>query len=119
MLELILISGFSCVLIISSTFKYNFFPKLPPGWYFAKSLDPKPLSFNSVTAKASPITNWAVVLVVGAKLFGHASFSTLEFKIKSAFSAKKESISPVIAINLFELLDLIKGISALISCKNG
>jgi len=61
---------------MSLTRRYNFFPKAPPGWYLAKSLLEKPLNSNKQIARASPITNCAVVLVVGAKLFGQASFST-------------------------------------------
>ena len=87
--------------IRSETLKYNRFPKAPPGWYFAKSLTEKPLKSCKQTAKASPITNCAVVLVVGAKLFGQASFSTKVFSGKSAFLPRKELIFPVIAIILF------------------
>jgi hypothetical protein len=36
---------------------------------------------------ASPIINWAVVLVVGAKLFGQASLSTVVSITKSAIFA--------------------------------
>ena len=41
-------------------------------------------TLSKLTAKASPITNCAVVLVVGARLFGSASSSTVVFNTKSA-----------------------------------
>ena len=49
------------------------------------------------------MTSCAVVLVVGAKLFGQTSFSTKELKTKSAFFPKKELGFPVIAISGFPL----------------
>ena len=55
------------------------------------------------------------MLVVGARLFGQASFSTLEFNTKSELVAKNELVSPVIAISLFESFALINGTSAFIS----
>ena len=51
-------------------------------WEAAKSTE---AVMNKAIAKASPITNCAVVLVVGAKLLGQASFSTKVFKTMSAF----------------------------------
>ena len=56
-LALIFITGLFFVSHKSLTFKYNFLPKLPPGWYFAKSFESNPLNFNKVTAIASPMTN--------------------------------------------------------------
>src|SRR5690606_6297380 len=68
--------GFSLTDDKSLTCKYKRLPKAPPGWYFAKSLLENPRNSNKQIANASPITNCAVVLVVGAKLFGQASCST-------------------------------------------
>ncbi len=113
-----MVFGFTCgfwfTSLISLTRKYSFLPKAPPGWYLAKSLLVKPRSSNKQTASASPITNCAVVLVVGARLLGQASFSTKVLSRKSEFLAKNESRLPVIAIILF-LARLIKGTSTLIS----
>ena len=42
---------------ISLTFKYNFFPRVPPGWCFAKSFSLNPFKYDKHIANASPITN--------------------------------------------------------------
>ena len=47
------------------------------------------------------MTNCAVVLFVGAKLFGHISISTWLFKTTEEFFAREELISPVMAISGF------------------
>jgi hypothetical protein len=52
--------------------------------------------FIKQTASASPITNCAVVLFVGAKLLGQASESTVVFKTKSAPCQKRTCISCVL-----------------------
>ena len=54
------------------------------------------------------------MLVVGAKLLGHASFSTNAFRIKSACCPRKESLLEVIATNLFPRT-FIKGTKTFIS----
>jgi len=55
-----------------------------------------------------------VVLVVGARLFGHASTSTCACNTKSAWVPKKESLLDVIAISeLFVFF--IRGTNTLIS----
>src|SRR5690606_11697394 len=68
--------GFSFREVRLLTLKYSVFPKDPRGWNFAKSLLENPRRSKRHIARASPITNWAVVLVVGARLLGQASFST-------------------------------------------
>ena len=60
------------------------------------------------------MTSCAVVLVVGARLFGHTSFFTKELKTKSACSANTDFIFPVIAISGF-LAFLSNGIKTFIS----
>ena len=49
-------------------------------------------------AIASPRTNIAVVLEVGARLSGHASLSTLVSRIMSLFHAREELSLPVMLI---------------------
>ncbi|MNL16874.1 hypothetical protein D3C87_1379340 [compost metagenome] len=64
--------------------------------------------------RASPRASCAVVLVVGARLCGQASFSKAVFRIRSACSARKEPNSPTIPIK--RLPDVLsKGTSTLIS----
>ena len=48
---------------------------LPPGCDAANSLRVKPFSCINATASASPSASAAVVLAVGARLSGQASFS--------------------------------------------
>ena len=63
--------------IISSTRNNRRLPKIPPGCDKAKSFSLNPRVSNNAIDIASPIANVAVVLEVGAKPSGHASFSTL------------------------------------------
>ena len=53
----------------------SFFPRVPAGWNLAKDFSSN--SFNVIRhiAIISPTSNCIPLLVVGAKLFGHASFS--------------------------------------------
>ena len=62
--------------MISLTF-IKLLPRLPPGWFLPKSDLLKPLKLDKETEMASPIIIIAVVLDVGAKLRGSASFSIL------------------------------------------
>ena len=72
-----LIPGIKSSLTKSLTVNVSFFPKDPDGWYFAKSSVLKPFKYIKQIAIVSPIKSCILVLVVGAKLFGHASFSIL------------------------------------------
>ena len=101
MLDLMFVWGASLPLLMTSlTWVSSFLPKLPPGCDLAKSSGLKPLASSRATAKASPIASAAVVLAVGAKLSGHASFSTRTLRCESAKTAKEESGLPVRAISL-------------------
>ena len=74
-------------------------PNAPPGWNRAKSCAVKPRILSSVIASASPITIWAVVLEVGARLFGQASSATVVFRIWSLCWARNDSRLPTIPIS--------------------
>ena len=77
MLEVISTLGEELKFKISLTFKVSFFPSEPEGWYRAKSSDLNSLIDIRHMAIKSPISNCILVLVVGARLFGHASLSIL------------------------------------------
>ena len=62
--------------IRSATCMSSLRPRLPPGCERAKSSSRKPRASSSATASASPSAICAVVLAVGARLSGHASWST-------------------------------------------
>ena len=72
-------------------------PSAPPGCERAKSSALKPRASSSATASASPSASCAVVLAVGARLSGQASFSTPLSSTTSAWRARVESVWPVIA----------------------
>src|SRR5438034_462622 len=72
---------------------------LPRGWLRAKSSAEKPRALRSATASASPSARAAVVLAVGARLWGQASCSTAASRSTSASRASAESARPVMAIN--------------------
>ena len=67
------------------TFVKSVLPSEPPGWSFAKSSFTNPLASSSVIANASPRTNIAVVLDVGARFIGQASLFTLVLRTISLF----------------------------------
>ena len=73
-------------------------PNAPPGWERAKSSGLKPRASSRATASASPSASWAVVLAVGARLSGQASFSTPLSSTMSACRASVDFNAPVIAI---------------------
>src|SRR5258706_791751 len=75
-------------------------PSVPPGWCWAKSSLRNPLASSSATASASPSASAAVVLAVGARFSGHASFSTPASRCTSAWVARVDCARPVIAITL-------------------
>ena len=81
--------------IKSDTCNKSLFPRLPPGWYFAKSFFVKFLSFIRLAAIASPMTSVAVVELVGAWPIGHASLSTPIFTTTSECFASVELLFPV------------------------
>ena len=91
-------TGRSFCLLKSITCRYNFFPKAPPGWYFAKSFELKFLISISETANASPMAIWAVVLEVGARLLGQASLLTVVFRTWWASFAKSDDKFPTMAM---------------------
>ena len=66
-------------IIKSVTLSVSFFPSLPPGCDLAKSFDEKPFALSKETAIASPKASITVVLAVGARSLGHASFDTFTF----------------------------------------
>ena len=63
------------------------------------------------------MASWDVVLVVGARLLGHASFSIGVIIVKSDFFDKKELLFDVIAMIVF-FLNFIDGINSLISFES-
>ena len=63
--------------ITSATVVSSLRPSAPPGWERAKSSGLKPRASSKATANASPMAICTVVLAVGARFRGHASFSTL------------------------------------------
>src|SRR6266404_4688972 len=73
--------------------------RLAGGWLRAKSSAEKPRALSSATASASPSARAAVVLAVGARLWGQASCSTAASRSTSAWRASAESACPVMAIN--------------------
>ena len=89
-------------------------PKAPPGWNLAKSSVEKPRHLINNNASASPMTNCAVVLLVGAKLPGMASSSTVTSRTKSACEARYDWRLPTMATILLPL-NLMSGTSTLIS----
>src|SRR5438270_4502965 len=90
-------AGISPASITSATRSRRLRPSAPPGCSAAKSSRRNPLTSSSVTARASPSAKAAVVLVVGASVSGHASSATLASSTTSAWRARTESGSPVIA----------------------
>ena len=72
-------------------------PSAPPGCERAKSSALNPRASSSATASASPSASCAVVLAVGARLSGQASFSTPLSSTTSAWRARVERGWPVIA----------------------
>ena len=66
------------------------------------------------TARASPITSWAVVDEVGARLLGQASWSMVASSTMSACEARNDSVLPTRAIRVFPK-SLISGTSIFIS----
>ena len=68
--------GRSSVRITSPAVMSKRLPSSPPGWNWAKSCGRKLRTCISAMAKASPMAKAAVVLLVGARLSGHASFFT-------------------------------------------
>ena len=74
-------------------------PSLPPGWERAKSSAVKPRIFSRLTASASPSASVTVVLEVGARLSGQASFSTEMSRWMSASCPSGDAALPVIAIS--------------------
>ncbi len=72
-------------------------PSAPPGCERAKSSALKPRASNSATASASPSASCAVVLAVGARLSGQASFSTPLSSTTSAWRARVDCGWPVMA----------------------
>ena len=86
--------------IRSTTCISSFLPRLPPGCERAKSSSRKPRASSSATASASPSAICAVVLAVGARLSGHASWSTALETTMSAWRPRLLSTWPVIAISV-------------------
>ena len=74
-------------------------PARRPGCERAKSSALKPRASSRATASASPSASCAVVLAVGARLSGQASFSTPLSSTMSAWRASVDSAPPVIAIS--------------------
>ena len=95
--------------ITSSNVSNKRLPKLPPGCESAKSSAVKPRVSSNATAIASPITKVAVVLAVGARPNGHASWLTLMHTCTSDSLAMVESGLPVSEI-IFAPMRLITGI---------
>jgi hypothetical protein len=95
--------------VISWSARINRFPSFPPGCRLAKSSWRKPLATSSVIASASPKGEGAVVLAVGTRLSGHASFETWQSSATSAALPSVDCGSPVIVIRLrAEALDRLQ-----------
>jgi hypothetical protein len=75
-------------------------PSAPPGWERAKSSAPKPRASSRATARASPSASAAVVLAVGARLSGQASWSTPASRLDVGFRRQRRVQLPVMAISL-------------------
>ena len=85
--------------MMSSTRNSNRRPNLPPGCARAKSSAEKPRASRSATASASPMTNAAVVLAVGARFSGQASSGTVTSRVTVALRARVEAALPVRVIS--------------------
>ena len=73
-------------------------PSSPPGWNCAKSCGRKWRFSISAMASASPIARVAVVLLVGARFSGQASFSTLTFRWQVEYLANSDCGLPLMPI---------------------
>jgi hypothetical protein len=83
--------------MMSRTWVSSLRPSAPPGWERAKSSSLKPRASSRATASASPSASCAVVLAVGARFIGQASFSTRFDSTRSACRASVDSARPVMA----------------------
>ena len=89
-------------------------PKAPAGCERAKSSEVNPRASNNATANASPKAKVAVVLDVGARPKGHASWILPNVSATSAFCGIGPRSSPLMVIKGTPKY-LIKGISIMIS----
>ena len=94
----------------SDTSVSNLRPSAPPGCERAKSSSRNPRASRTATASASPSASVVVVLAVGARFSGHASFSTWTFRWTSASCARLDSGRPVIAISFVPIRLMIGAI---------
>ena len=85
--------------ITSATVVSSLRPSEPPGCDRAKSSVRKPRASSKATASASPRAICTVVLAVGARLSGQASFSTPLLSTIDACCAKLDCGLPVMAIS--------------------
>ncbi len=92
----------------------NRLPKAPAGWDSAKSSAVKPRASSNATASASPKAKVAVVLEVGARPSGQASWIFPKVKATSAFCGIGPLLSPLMVIKGISRR-LIKGMSIMIS----
>ena len=92
------ITGSSSVLMTSCAVVRSCLPSSPPGWNCAKSRGLKCFSCISAIASASPITSCAVVLLVGARFSGQASFFTLVLICIVEYLASSDCGLPLIPI---------------------
>ncbi len=83
-------TGMSAVCITSCAVVSSRLPSSPPGWNCAKSFGWKFLTCISATARASPMARVAVVLLVGARFSGQASFFTLTFRWQVEYFANSD-----------------------------
>ena len=90
--------GISSLRITSSAVVRRRLPNSPPGWNWAKSRGLKWRTCISAIAKASPIAKAAVVLLVGARFSGQASFFTFTVIWWLEYFANRELGFPVIEI---------------------
>jgi hypothetical protein len=81
--------------ITSRTRSSSFRPSEPPGCSAAKSSRRKPFTWSSATASASPSASATVVLVVGARSWGHASSATAPSSATAATRASVDCMAPV------------------------
>ena len=73
-------------------------PRAPPGCERAKSSSRKPRASSRATARASPRASVTVVLAVGARFIGQASFATEMSRCTSLSCARRDCGLPVMAI---------------------
>ena len=108
-------TGIISVIITSWAVVSSRFPSSPPGWNWAKSCGLKLRFSISATAMASPMARVAVVLLVGARLRGHASLSTLTLMWHEEYFASRElglPLMPIMGISICSTMGMKRSSSS-------